>query len=557
MIFTKRHTQIFTTIYILCLAASLAFSFFTSYFPNLTHENALILEGASFTNGSSDLELHRLRDEDKHISTFSRTFKASEIPNQGDNDYGIVLYRFASNGYKISLNGNLIGTYGDFKNGQSNLWNGGTYFAIDRSLLKAENILEIETFSHYASGFPQLPIVISDLDTIKKTYHKMHILNETIIAMSIGFVFFGGLAVFLLSFTTKENNKAYIYFSISAMAIGINALDYLPFEILGMDHLVFKKIVMGAFYLCAIAMTLALSEYFHMKRPKYVAYATVICYLFIVVFIRDDLLFNRIYSIFNASNILQAVMWLGIVYYRRKERFEANFLFIGFVGLVGFAIFNFMVDINDGFFILNTPLLYIILISVIIQFLIMMDFNYKEVVIALERHERKAEYEKAITDALTNVKNQRFIFHTLSNKIPSYTLSMMDIDDFKAINDTFGHSAGDFLLVEIAKLLKGHVKENDTICRYGGDEFIVFHNDEIGDVKTSLNVFLNAVRGVDFIYEGQRINITMSIGLYEVREFKRDNHLLKFVDKALYTAKESGKDRIVQYSDDLLIEKGI
>ncbi len=171
----------------------------------------------------------------------------------------------------------------------------------------------------------------------------------------------------------------------------------------------------------------------------------------------------------------------------------------------------------------------------------------------LEKVKKELEY-LASTDVLTNLYNRRFFNETsenifnfsFRNKDP-ISIIILDIDNFKKINDTYGHIVGDEALINLANLLKKHTRESDILCRWGGEEFTILLP------KTSLN-------GAEEVSEKIRSNVenfslstndtiikfTISLGLAEV-EFDKESHLLDTInraDKALYIAKGNGKNRV-------------
>ena len=154
-------------------------------------------------------------------------------------------------------------------------------------------------------------------------------------------------------------------------------------------------------------------------------------------------------------------------------------------------------------------------------------------------------------DSLTKVFNRRALSTYLSNictkKGFPYELHliMLDIDDFKVINDTYGHVAGDKILIFIANILKKTLRDGDKIFRYGGEEFVLILNriDAIHCHKI-LNRILELVNKNNLLYKGTSIKVTISIGATVFVEEDSPDSLLSRADKALYRAKEEGKNTI-------------
>jgi diguanylate cyclase (GGDEF)-like protein/PAS domain S-box-containing protein len=168
---------------------------------------------------------------------------------------------------------------------------------------------------------------------------------------------------------------------------------------------------------------------------------------------------------------------------------------------------------------------------------------------------RKELREQAIRDPLTGLFNRRFLEETLNHDVARAIRTrsplgvvMFDIDNFKNLNDTFGHAAGDAVLREVGQLVVAHIRAADVACRYGGDEFILVMPD------TSIE---NAIRKANQLREQlKRVGLELrDVKLPEV-EFSMGvavfpNHgasgveLLKSVDAALYRAKQEGGGRVI------------
>jgi diguanylate cyclase (GGDEF)-like protein len=123
---------------------------------------------------------------------------------------------------------------------------------------------------------------------------------------------------------------------------------------------------------------------------------------------------------------------------------------------------------------------------------------------------------------------------------------MLDIDDFKQINDNYGHITGDKILIFVASLLKKTLRDSDKIFRYGGEEFIIILNrNEDEEARLVADRILKLIRNNRLIYLGETINITASIGLTRLlKSDKTQEDLLQRADKALYKSKSDGKNRL-------------
>ncbi|SNR70322.1 GGDEF domain-containing protein [Desulfurobacterium atlanticum] len=171
--------------------------------------------------------------------------------------------------------------------------------------------------------------------------------------------------------------------------------------------------------------------------------------------------------------------------------------------------------------------------------------------------------EESYLDPLTKLYNRRFgmkrfqeILSLASREEKPVVVAMMDIDNFKRINDTYGHLAGDYVLRNLAAIVKSHIRDVDLVVRYGGEEIllVLFNTDEDAGYKVLERIRKN-IEEFTFEFEGQEIPVTVSIGCYPILpdELKSGSFsietFIEKADEALYKAKKTGKNKVVCYSD--------
>lgn len=156
------------------------------------------------------------------------------------------------------------------------------------------------------------------------------------------------------------------------------------------------------------------------------------------------------------------------------------------------------------------------------------------------------------TDKLTNIYNRRYIENRLAESIlkaqaDDFSVLILDIDFFKKVNDTYGHQKGDYVLIEIARLMKDYIGERGIVARYGGEEFLVLLYAADFDVSCSVATALNAVVRQHLFEHVQKV--TISIGISTYREGDTDSMLINRADRALYYSKQHGRDRSTHFRD--------
>jgi diguanylate cyclase (GGDEF)-like protein len=176
----------------------------------------------------------------------------------------------------------------------------------------------------------------------------------------------------------------------------------------------------------------------------------------------------------------------------------------------------------------------------------------------LARNEWQLE-QIATHDGLTGLFNRRQFNLMLEDAIDSHTrydhptsLLMIDIDYFKKVNDTYGHQAGDTVLVELARRTTGLARSVDRVCRYGGEEFVLILPETTSDGALIFAQRLRAAMADEpwNLGDGSQISLTVSVG-FACCPDHADNAeaLIQAADKALYAAKLSGRNRVINFAD--------
>ncbi len=159
--------------------------------------------------------------------------------------------------------------------------------------------------------------------------------------------------------------------------------------------------------------------------------------------------------------------------------------------------------------------------------------------------------EKSNLDPLTKIFNRgalnNYLEELCENVNENYETHMLaiDIDDFKAINDEFGHIAGDKILIYISRILKRTLRDGDKVFRYGGEEFVIILNrvkeKQCTDIARRL---IKLVSDNKLIYQGNNIGVTVSIGATRLKVGDTPESFISRADKALYRSKGSGKNKL-------------
>ena len=194
------------------------------------------------------------------------------------------------------------------------------------------------------------------------------------------------------------------------------------------------------------------------------------------------------------------------------------------------------------------------LLNEVIQLNIVLEQKQKELSEANARLE-----QLAVTDQITQLYNRHYFFQVAQHfweesrryKIPMVTI-MMDIDSFKSVNDTYGHLFGDHVLQEASSRLRSNTRKSDILARYGGEELILLASST--DMLTGLVLAERlrfAVASEPYVMGSCSANVTISLGVSgtELGNFASFEALLDSSDRALYRAKQAGKNCVYTYAD--------
>lgn len=180
-----------------------------------------------------------------------------------------------------------------------------------------------------------------------------------------------------------------------------------------------------------------------------------------------------------------------------------------------------------------------------------LKFTYQD---KLDESFQQRMIDAALRDGLTRIYNKKFFQDRLETEFAyakrhksMLSLVMFDVDFFKRVNDTYGHLAGDAVLVHLARIAQATIRTEDVLARYGGEEFAVICR---GIALLNAGVLGERLRArveqENFDYQGTRLPLTISVGVAALPEARAatPSELVRDTDKALYEAKRSGRNRV-------------
>ncbi len=173
---------------------------------------------------------------------------------------------------------------------------------------------------------------------------------------------------------------------------------------------------------------------------------------------------------------------------------------------------------------------------------------------ALTLHNRLLQQNRLLeklstTDTLTGLSNRRIVtnfFEFSAQESIPFCAILGDIDDFKKINDTYGHDCGDRVLVTVADIFRSCTRENDIVCRWGGEEILVILPDcSLPNARKIAVRIKNTLSASSVSYEGQSIHVTMTLGVASSDEASDMHRIVQIADNNLYYGKRHGKNCVI------------
>jgi two-component system, cell cycle response regulator len=161
-------------------------------------------------------------------------------------------------------------------------------------------------------------------------------------------------------------------------------------------------------------------------------------------------------------------------------------------------------------------------------------------------------YRMTIVDGLTQVHNKRYFMEFLDREMARCSrydrplaLLLFDIDHFKQINDLHGHLAGDHVLKRMAEMIAKHVRKEEAFARYGGEEFAIIMPETNGErARIFAEKIRRMVESTPFVYEDREIQVTVSIGIAQMKQHREPMSFIRAADEKLYAAKNGGRNRV-------------
>lgn len=267
------------------------------------------------------------------------------------------------------------------------------------------------------------------------------------------------------------------------------------------------------------------------------------------------------WTIFTANIILYQIIIMTLplkpispfVVFFNKYNLSVN-LFLLFL-IILFSFFNIEEEHNYGSIIVGLALIVFYCntqINYIGKLKLMMPLMSILLIWGMFAHWITCLHHKAHYDPLLKIYNRQYMNSIIDGLVDiklgdKFSVLMCDIDHFKKVNDTYGHTAGDEVLFRVAQIIRETSLPEGIACRYGGEEIIIFLRDKTGDdALHKAEKIRKTVKKTPVKYKNKSIKVTMSIGIASVKDGISNIHkAIKTADENVYKAKKSGRDKVV------------
>lgn len=376
-----------------------------------------------------------------------------------DGDYLVIpqLYGYA---YKLYLNGAYLHGTGDFENPTANVWTYAQAFDLSSQPTRPINRIQLDVYGLHDIGFNAIPF-LTDKNTAIRRVTAINILNHDLTNLFIGFTLGFALLFFFFTFRMDQNKLVYLYYAIALSLFAFYSLEFTFRATSGTieAYLWLRKLLLMSIYCAGYFLLMAQRLYFlNRKTPPLLALLYNLPLVFMVI-AQDFIAISKVQTALNLIT-LSTILYIAFIglFHRYKATLIPNTI----------LVLTVLHTIANQFFGLMHP--YMLHLGVMVFLfglctIIVLDFQL------IENENRKLG-QISKTDSLTQAFNRSVLNSLICT--PEDCFVFIDLDRFKAYNDTFGHQKGDQLLKDIVGIFNHNIRKSDYVIRYGGDEFILY-----------------------------------------------------------------------------------
>lgn len=486
------------------------------------------------------LNIEKNLNTESYLKIYKSTFNKRDFEKFNGEINKLVFYRMNSISYKVYVNNKLIGYMNPYEKHQGKMISNYKSYDLSKKIIKDKNEIIVKSIVNRDDILSDFPIVLTS------TRHSYDMKKYIVLFFQFPFILLMAIILFLLIFfialNMKMNNSigSYFYYSGSSAFLLLNFIEIFNPFILNISLLDYKKILILSFWMPVIFLNYKFYEEFKMKILKYNSFIMLIILSIPILLVYNLSTFFIIYKLILPVLFICSLIWVykWIREFKNYKVLRTLFPFVILMFIFGFYDgINHILGKNYNSFSFYAVLLFNILLIIVIS------EDYYKVYADSKHHKEKFEEisELSKLDSMTGIYNYEYIQDCILKSKEAYSLMIIDIDNFKYINDRYGHLLGDRAILRLVEIMKENSTSNELLSRFGGDEFVI-----VGKDKESLDrIAKKLVNGFKIENNGNEINIFLSIGLTHSNRYLNIDEMFKIADENLYEAKRSGKSKII------------
>ena len=337
------------------------------------------------------------------------------------------------------------------------------------------------------------------------------------------------------------NDKSQHYKTIAKTCYTANIL-YLVLHVFYLVLFLIAKLYILV-YVTAGVIALYIFFFFLIYKKKYYPYA-LLCGNEFFAYIAVTTVMLGFNTGFHFYLIALCIVSFFTTYFSKSKNLKGSLLWVG-LSLVIYLTLYFVTKFNAPYYVIDQWLeITLFTTHAVVVFLFIASYLMVFLKYALSLEKKIMNQSR--TDELTQIGNRYALFDYFeAESKDDKTIALFDIDDFKNINDKYGHVTGDFILKRVAELTTENLKDS-FVCRYGGEEFVVvFNSDNFDAVIEELETFRKNIEKETFEFENAKINLTITIGVNQYRDNISLEKWVELADEKMYFGKNNGKNKTV------------
>ncbi|SET00374.1 hypothetical protein [Anaerobranca gottschalkii] len=262
-------------------------------------DEVIILDQFYLDGMRDNLEYRLVTPEEAGIFTFTQYIPGENFSKVSGQDYRLLIHRLSGQWYRVYFNDKLVGIVGEQDQGRSNIWNSTHLFTISPDLILDQNQLTIQVMGLYELGKSEFPILITNGQMALKLATYFRFLFENIYFVVFGALWFAFAMIITLYFISGKIQQEFLYFSLAAMAMSINFLDYFYIPYIPFSILTFKKISLFFMYLACYFIALAVYTLYKEKITLYLGTASLVGIIILILHSDNNYSFKVGYNYLN------------------------------------------------------------------------------------------------------------------------------------------------------------------------------------------------------------------------------------------------------------------